>query len=299
MIRELILLTFISLCLPFPGLAQENGDLSIELVSERDTFYALSPWTIKVVLTNKGMKDAFYLENGSTFYSMEGGRLEIEVENSKNTSWRQTALIKSNCHSMNRIVKLPAGEYRQMTFKTHTPSTFLLAGKNQIRAAYSVTCNGGEIPVYSKPISVFIQPYQGQDSLAYIYINKNMHNPESLFFPTNLVDYDTNTVWVCKNIIEAYPTSKFATLGYISLFHFYLAEAYNKTHKTPNHEDMLESLRISKKYAQLAIESQEKYGSFTDKFNYALNYYFDVLVCAYGYNIPDNIWEEFERIDAP
>ena len=164
-------------------------------------------------------------------------------------------------------------------------------GKIEVRASYALLEGSKQKHTISPPVTLFINEYHGDDSLAFDYLNKLAH-PDFILVPLfSISGIDTSYIPYAEHLIKKYPKSSLLPYAMLYLNSMYAKKAQIVALKSKNLDEAIQYLRLSKKYGVNVLE----YGSnrMREIATTVLNGLELTLFMLYDYNPPMDLEDEF------
>lgn len=270
--------------------------LSITIDFDRDTLEVFSPWSFTLQVTNITDRDVseypLIIEEG---WVIEYGYIKLQIRQGEGSPWQNTNAVSSR--QSNKFLGMVSYSkilhpLESMTgrFTCAPPISLIKPGKIEVRILY-YPLETADI-ITSSPVTVFINDYHGIDSLAYDYI-RSQPRPDFILYPALPVRYDTSDIPRAEYIINTFPNSSMEPFAVLYLATLNCQMARNKSLKVESHGQVLQYLRLSKKYALKAIEIGDS--KIIKRANRTLQVFEEILftLFPYGVGLPPELEEEF------
>lgn len=268
--------------------------LSITIDFDRDTLEVFSPWSFTLQVTNTTDQDVseypLIIEDG---WVIQYGYIKLQIRQGEKSLWQNTNTVSSRQYNIfSGMVSyskvLHPLESMTGKFICAPPVSLIKPGKVEVRVLY-YPLETAEI-VASSPVTVFINDYHGIDSLAYDYI-RNQPRPDFILYPALPVSYDTSDISRAEYIINKFPNSAMEPFTVLYLATLNCQMASNKSLKVESHGQVLQYLRLSKKYALKAIEIGDN--KIIKKATRTLQMFEQIQFTLYPPGLPPELEDEF------
>jgi len=233
--------------------------LSLNLYFEKDTIDLLTPWSFKLKVLNTSDGNVLvYPLLVSSGYVAEYGEIILEKKHENDSIWENTKLLinrYSHIYSSekNYCITLHPNERIEGSFFCMPPMQSIRPGKIEVRVSYSLLEGLKQERAISPPVTVYINEYHGNDSLAFGYLKKQPR-PEFLLFPLFSMGVDTSDIARAEYLIKKFPKSSLCPYAMLYLNSMYAQKAQNVMLKSKNRDEAIQYLRLSKKYGFGSLE---------------------------------------------